>query len=105
MDADERGSEPAGLSLMHTEGTDPNAEEQGLPRIDADERGSEPAGLPLIHTENTDLKSGEQTLPRMNTDETDKDGELGKILPQSVGVLEGFAGLDRSTPGCAAGSR
>jgi hypothetical protein len=29
---------------------------------------------------------------------------VGKILPQPVGVLEGFAGLDHSTPGCAARS-
>jgi hypothetical protein len=105
MEKLKRIEEAKTLPLISTEDTDLKTEEQGLPRIDADERGSEPAGLPLIHTENTDLKSGEQTLPRINTDETDKDGELGKILPQSVSVLEGFAGLDRSTPGCAAGSR
>jgi len=75
------------LPVIKTEEADGKPGEQSLPRMDADERGSEPAGLPLIHTETTDLKSGEQTLPRMNTDETDKDGELGKMLPQSVGEV------------------
>src|SRR4029077_15468246 len=78
--------------------------EQGLPRIDADERGPENQNLPLINTEHTDLKPGEKTSPQINTDETDQDGELGKMLPQPVGVLEGLAGLDHSTPGCAARS-
>jgi hypothetical protein len=55
-------------------------------RLTADEGGLGPGkGLPLIHTENTDLRTGEQALPRINTDETDKDGGLGKILPQPVG--------------------
>jgi hypothetical protein len=105
MEKLKRIEEAKTLPLVNTEDNDLKIEEQGLPRMDADERGSEPAGLPLIHTDNTDLQIGEQTLPRINTDETDKDGELGKMLPQSVGMLEGFAGLDRSTPGCAAGSR
>jgi hypothetical protein len=73
------------LPLIKTEDTDVKTGEQGLPRIDADERGSEKQNLPLIQTENANLKIGEQTLPRMNTDETDKDGELGKMLPQGVG--------------------
>ena len=38
-----------------------------------------------INTEETDLRAREQGLPRINTDETDKDGGLGKILPQPVG--------------------
>jgi hypothetical protein len=38
-----------------------------------------------INTEETDMRTREQGLPRINTDETDKDGGLGKILPQSVG--------------------
>jgi hypothetical protein len=53
--------------------------------MDADERGPEKQNLPRINTDNADLKTGEQTSPRINTDETDKDGELGKMLPQSVG--------------------
>lgn len=61
--------------------------------------------LPLMSTEDTDLKTEEKTSPRINTDQTDQNGELGKMLPESVGVLEGFAGLDRSTPGCASHSR
>ena len=52
--------------------------EQGLPRMDADERGSEPAGL-----------------LRMNTNDTDKDGELGKMLPQSVGEV--YANRDQNS--------
>ena len=47
--------------------------------------------LPLISTENTDLRSGEKTSPRINTDETDLSGGIGKILPQSVRLVEGFA--------------
>jgi hypothetical protein len=94
---------------------------QGLPRNDADERGSERKNLPRIHPENTDLKTGEKTSPRINTDEmdlvgkqnlppintedTDLNGGIGKMLPEQVGVLEGFAGSDRSTSGCAAHSR
>jgi hypothetical protein len=69
----------------NTEDTDKKAGEQGLPRMDADERGPEKQNLPRINTDNADLKTGEQTSPRINTDETDKDGELGKMLPQSVG--------------------
>ena len=65
----------------------------------------EKKNLPLMHTENADLKTEAQTSPLINTDQTDQDGQLGKMLPESVGVLEGFAGLDRSTPGCAAHSR
>jgi hypothetical protein len=38
-----------------------------------------------INTEETDLRAREQGLLRINTDETDKDGGLGKILPQPVG--------------------
>jgi hypothetical protein len=52
--------------------------EQSLPRMDADERGSEPAGLLL-----------------MNTNDTDKDGELGKMLPQSVGEV--YANRDQNS--------
>jgi hypothetical protein len=85
MEKLKRIEEAKTLPRINTEDSDLKTGEQGLPRIDADERGSKPAGLPLIHTENTDLQTAEQTLPRINTDETDKDGELGKILPQSVG--------------------
>ena len=52
-------------------------------RLTADEGGSGKQNLPVISTDNTDLRAGEQTL--ISTDETDKDRELGKILPQSVG--------------------
>jgi hypothetical protein len=48
-----------------------------------------------MNTEDTDLKTGEQTLPRMNTNETDKDGELGKMLPQSVGEV--YANRDQNS--------
>jgi len=97
MDADERGL-GKGLPLIHTDDTDRKTGEQGLPRMNADERGSEPAGLPLIHTEDTDLRTQEQTLPRINTNDTDKDGELGKILPQSVGSgAEVYANRDQNS--------
>jgi len=42
-----------------------------------------------------DRKSGEQGLPLMDADETDKDGELGKMLPQSVGEV--YANLDQNS--------
>jgi hypothetical protein len=54
-------------------------------RLTADEGGSGKQNLPVINTEGTDPRPGEQTSPRIKTDETDKDGELGKMLPQSVG--------------------
>jgi hypothetical protein len=95
MNAHRERREKKNLPLMHTENADLKVEELGLPRIDADERGSEVKNLQLM----------KQTSPRMNTDQTDQDGELGKMLPESAGLLEGFAGLDRSTPGCAAPSR
>jgi len=64
------------LPLMNTGETDLETEKQGLPRINADERGSEKRNLPLMNTEDTDLK-----------------GEIGKMLPESVGSgsLEGYA--------------
>jgi len=68
------------LPLISTEDTDLK-EEQNLPRMDADprragtgERGSEKEDLPLINTEDTDLNGG-----------------IGKMLPQPVSQLEGFA--------------
>jgi hypothetical protein len=76
--------EPAGLPLIHTDNTDLKTGKQTLPRMNTDDRGSEKQNLPLINTDSTDANAGEQTSPRMNTDETDKDGELGKILPQPV---------------------
>ena len=75
-------------------------------RLTADEGGLGPGkGLPLINTdlrsgdrintEETDMRTREQGLPRINTDETDKDGELGKMLPQSVGG-EVYANRDQN---------
>jgi hypothetical protein len=67
-------------------------EAKTLPRInteDTDLRSGDrvigASGDRINTTEETDLRTGEQALPRINTDETDKDGGLGKILPQSVG--------------------
>jgi hypothetical protein len=85
MEKLKRIEEAKTLPRINTEDTDEKIGEQGLPRMDADERGSEKQNLPLINTDNTDLKTGEKTSPRINTDETDKDGELGKMLPQPVG--------------------
>jgi hypothetical protein len=103
MEKLKRIEEAKTLPVIKTEDTDGKAGEQGLPRMDADERGPEKQNLPLINTdlrsgdrvigasgdrintEETDLRAREQGLPRINTDETDKDGGLGKILPQPVG--------------------
>jgi hypothetical protein len=66
-------------------------EAKTLPRInteDTDLRSGDRvigASGDRINTEETDLRAREQGLPRINTDETDKDGGLGKILPQPVG--------------------
>jgi hypothetical protein len=66
-------------------------EAKTLPRInteDTDLRSGDRvigASGDRINTEETDLRTREQGLPRINTDETDKDGGLGKILPQPVG--------------------
>ena len=69
MEARKRIEKVKNLPLMRSENTDLKRE-QGLPRIDADERGSEGKNLPLINTEDTDLS-----------------GEIGKIVPQSVGEV------------------
>src|SRR6266853_2626813 len=84
MEKLKRIEEATTLPRINTEDTDLKTGEKTLPRMNTDDRGSEKQNLPLINTEDTDPKTGEQTLPRINTDETDKDGELGKILPQPV---------------------
>jgi len=86
MEKLKRIEEAKTLPVINKEDTDLKTGKQGLPRIDADERGSEKQDIPLI-----------------NTEDTDREG-VGKMLPQPVGVLEGLAGLDHSTPGCAARS-
>jgi len=75
------------LPLMTTEDTDRKSEGQGLPRMDADERGPGPEVL-----------MGAEDMDDFDADELDEDFEEievdegpGKILPQRVGRLEGFA--------------
>jgi len=98
INAGERGSDAKNLPRINTEDTDRKSGDRVIgasgdresnteARLTADEGGSGKQNLPVISTEDTDRRPGEQTLPRMNTNETDKDGELGKMLPQSVGEV------------------
>jgi len=79
--------------------------EENRKQLEARKRIEKVKTLPLMNTDDTDLKTAEKTSPRINTDggsertsprintdETDQEGELGKMLPQSVGSnLEGYA--------------
>jgi hypothetical protein len=70
----QRGRNLPLMNTEHTEHTDQESGEQGIPRMNAEDRGSEPERLPL-----------------MNSEDTDQAG-VGKMLPQSAGAMwEGFA--------------
>src|SRR5215831_3577319 len=98
--ATEMGDE-AEMIREHEEEMKRKTAEQGLPRMGADERGP-----------GTEMLMAAEDVDDFDDDELDEDFEdmevdegPGKMLPQPVGGLEGFASLDRSTPGYAGRSR